>query len=350
MNINLPDILNWEKSYRLKFVNSISGYKGVHLIGTKSADNITNLGIFSSIVHINSDPPQIGFIMRPLTVERDTYENIIKSKEYTINHVQKSFLKKAHFTSVKLASNESEFEACQLTEEYLENFSAPFVAESKVKIGLKLIEDIDIKTNGSRLIIGEIQAISIEENCIEPDGQLDLSEVSNVCVTGLNQYSTVNKFVNHPYVRLKNFPNFKQKERPDNVVFDEETQKYNSSLLPYGTNISAPTIKAFGVSNWKNTSVSNFNHTFNNKVERIKEDYANLLAEYQINEMLYSAKMNFEPIIGKIYHLYLKKNSEDYFLSLIHPDDWKSQDYQGSFQLNSDKTWVKLEDNKITND
>ena len=342
MNIHLDDILDWEKSYRLKFINSISGYKGAHLIGTKSEEGIPNLGIFNSVVHINSDPPQIGFIMRPLTVERHTYENIIKNKFYTINHIQKSFLKKAHYTSVKLDSSESEFEKCNLKEEYVEGLTAPFVKESKIKIGLKLIEDIEIKSNGSRLIIGEVQFVNIKKECIEEDGQLDFSVVNNVCVTGLNKYSTVSKFIDYPYVRSSNFPNFNKKERPDNVVFDNETQTYNSRLLPYGTNIGAPSIKPFGVSIWKNKNISSFNHIFNNKVEQIKSDYTKLIDEYNINELLYGAKMNFEPIIGQTYHLYLKNNSTDHFLSLIHPDTWKSQEHKGSFQLNSDKTWVKI--------
>jgi flavin reductase (DIM6/NTAB) family NADH-FMN oxidoreductase RutF len=345
MNIHLTDILSWDKSYRLKFINSISGYKGVHLIGTNSENGISNLGIFNSVVHINSDPPQIGFIMRPLTVERDTYNNIIETESFTINHVQKSFLKKAHYTSVKLNSNESEFEACNLKTEYIDDIKAPFVKESKIKIGLKLIEDIEIKANGSRLIVGEVQFINIEKDCVEEDGQLDFSVVNSIAVTGLNQYSSVNKFINYPYVRSSEFPNFNKKERPDNVVFDNDTQTYNSSLLPYGTNIGAPSITPFGVSTWKNKNINSFNHIFNNKIEQIKDDYTELIDEYNINELLYGANMSFEPIIGQTYHLFLKKNNTDHFLSLIHPDTWKSQTYKGSFQLNSDKTWIKVDSN-----
>jgi len=345
MNIDFNDILSWDNSYRLRFINSISGYKGAHLIGTKSNAGISNLGVFNSVVHINSNPPQIGFIMRPLTVERHTYLNIIENQYFTINHIQKSFLKKAHYTSAKLDHKSSEFEACQLTEQYIQDIPVPFVEESKVKIGLKLIEDVEIKSNGCRLIIGEIQVIDIVDECVEETGQLDFSTVNSVCVTGLNQYSTVSKFIHYPYVRQHNFPNFKEKERPDNVVFDEETQTYNSSLLPYGTNIGAPSIKPFGVSTWKNKNISSFNHIFNNKVEQIKADYSQLIEEYKTNEILYGAKMNFEPIIGQTYHLYLQKNNTDHFLSLIHPDTWKSQTYKGSFQLNSDKTWIEVDTN-----
>ena len=96
MIYNNRDILTWDKKYRLKFINSISGYKGVHLIGTKSQEGDLNVAIFNSIVHISSEPARIGFIMRPLTVPRDTYNNIIATRQYTINHVHESFLEQAH--------------------------------------------------------------------------------------------------------------------------------------------------------------------------------------------------------------------------------------------------------------
>ena len=64
---------------------------------------------------------------------------------YTINHVHKSFFKQAHYTSAKFQSDQSEFDVCNLTEEYVDQFFAPFVAESTMKIGMKLVEDIEIK-------------------------------------------------------------------------------------------------------------------------------------------------------------------------------------------------------------
>lgn len=341
MKASLTEIMEWEERFRLKFINSISGYKGVHLIGTKDKDDTTNLAIFNSIVHIGSSPPLIGFIMRPLTVERNTYNNIIESGYYTINHVHRSFLKQAHYTSAKFPETVSEFDECNLTPEYSGVFIAPFVGESKVKLGMKFHKDIEIETNGTRLVIGEVQEVLIEDDFVEEDGQIDLEKSKDVCVTGLNQYSTVSKTEKIPYARLSEVPNFKGKERPDNVVFNEETQSYNANLLPYGTNIGAPSIHASGVSTWVNTSVNSFNHAFNNKIELIKEEYQSLINEYEINDLLYKANMNFEPIIGQEYHLYFSNKRGENFLSLIPPNSWKME-HVGSYILNNDKTWKEI--------
>ena len=343
MHIDLQDINGWDRTYRLKFVNSISGYKGVHLIGTANTQKETNLAIFNSVVHIASDPPLIGFIMRPLTIERGTYQNIKETGTYTINHVHKSFLKKAHYTSANFSTQDSEFDLCNLAEEHHFNFPAPFVKESKIKMALKLKEDIEIKANGSRLIIGEIQHVIVDEDFIDISGQLDLALAHDVCVTGLNQYSSVSKFKNMPYARVEELPNFKAKERPDNVVFDEESQSYNSNILPYGSNIGAPRITPTGVSSWKNISINSFNHTINNKIERIKEEYQDLIDSYNINEMLYKANMSFEPIIGETYHLYANDNADEQFLSLIPPNSWKKT-FLGSFKINHQKLWERVAD------
>ena len=342
MRTELTEIMNWDERYRLKFINSISGYKGVHLIGTKNKSDQTNLAIFNSIVHIGSSPPLIGFIMRPLTVERNTYSNIKETGYYTINHVHRSFLKKAHYTSTKFENTISEFDRCNLTPEYSKSFFAPFVEESNIKLGMKLKEDIEIEANGTRFIIGEIQEVIIEDDFIEEDGQIDLEKAKDVCVTGLNQYSSVVKIDKFPYARLSEFPEFKEKERPDNVVFDEETQTYNSSILPYGTNIGAPSIEPNGVSTWINTSVNRFNHTFQNKIDLIKENYQSLIKEYEINDLLYKANMSFEPIIGKEYHLYFSDKKGKNFLSLIPPDSW-DMEHIGSYILDNDKTWKKTD-------
>ncbi|MFT4667610.1 MAG: flavin reductase (DIM6/NTAB) family NADH-FMN oxidoreductase RutF [Gammaproteobacteria bacterium] len=343
MIIKPEEIYSWNHKYRLKFINSLSGYKGVHLIGSKGKNGITNLAVFNSIVHISSEPARIGFIVRPLSVPRHTYNNIVETEYFTINHVHKSFVEQAHFTSLKLENTESEFDLCNLEEQYISNFHAPFVTESNVKIGLKLIEDIEIKESGCRLIIGEVLLVDTKEEFLEEDGQLDLEKSFDVCVTGLNQYSSVKKMINIPYARKADVPNFGQKKRPDNVVFDEESQNYNAHLLPYGSNIGSPSIKSNNLSAWKTMGINSFNHILKNQIEGIKDEYDTLVKTYHINESLYNAKYEFEPIIGETYHLYVRDNSNENFLSMIPPNTWKRK-HLGSFKLNSNKVWEEIKD------
>ena len=93
------DLMGLEQRYRAAFVNSLSGFKSVALIGTKDANGQTNLAIFNSFVHIGANPPYIGFISRPDSVDRHTLSNIMETGYYTINHINESIFRQAHQTS-----------------------------------------------------------------------------------------------------------------------------------------------------------------------------------------------------------------------------------------------------------
>ena len=189
------------KIYRLNLINSITGYKPANLIGTKSKNGVTNLAIFSSVIHLGSNPALIGIVTRPNTVPRHTYKNIIDTKYFTINHISKENIKKAHYTSAKFKDEESEFEKCSLEEMYIDNFYAPFVKESKVKIGLKLVEEITINSNNTILIVGRVTKIKTRNELIEEDGSLKFEELDTVCISGLDSYYSTKKIAKYPYAK-----------------------------------------------------------------------------------------------------------------------------------------------------
>ena len=62
MHLTREDIQNTERIKRFNIINSITGIKPANLIGTISADGKTNLAIFSSDIHLGSNPALIGFI------------------------------------------------------------------------------------------------------------------------------------------------------------------------------------------------------------------------------------------------------------------------------------------------
>ena len=111
MELNFQDIKKLDKVYRINLINSITGAKPANLIGTKSTNSVENLAVFSSVVHLGSNPPLIGFFIRPqIKKKSDTYQNILENKYFTINSISKKYIVNAHFTSKKIASNLSEFE------------------------------------------------------------------------------------------------------------------------------------------------------------------------------------------------------------------------------------------------
>ncbi len=210
MILEEKDIKNLERKYRLNLINSITGIKPANLIGTISNDKKDNLAVFSSLVHLGSNPAQLGMITRPQTDGiKDTYANIMQNGFYTVNHISRPFIKKAHYTSAKLEKQYSEFDIMNIKRAYIKDFIAPFVAESKVKIGMRHLESIELP-NGCIFIIGEIVLIDLPDALVDDKGQINLEAYDLVGISGLNAYYDLNKITSFPYVRVNEIPDFNE--------------------------------------------------------------------------------------------------------------------------------------------
>ena len=130
-----------------------------------------------------------------------------------------------------------------------------------------------------------------------------------------------------------------ENKKPDNVVYSKE-EGYYAHKLPYATNVGAPAIKTENVDVWKQRGVNKVNKHLTSKFEELKEEYHKLVDEYRWNELVYTAKFSFEPVIGETYHLYVGTDG-GVFLSLIHPTEW-NRECVGSFKLSSDQRWSKV--------
>ena len=181
-------LIDLEKHERAHLINSLGGFKSLALVGTSDSKRNTNLAVFSSIFHVGANPPLIGLIFRPSPPERNTYSNIIETGFYTINHVNETIYKQAHQTSARYDKEISEFEITGLTPEYKDAFFAPYVAESKIQLGIEFKERIDLTINNTTLIIGEIKHIYIPDNCLSKDGFVDIEKANTITCSGLDSY------------------------------------------------------------------------------------------------------------------------------------------------------------------
>ncbi|PKQ46209.1 flavin reductase family protein [Confluentibacter flavum] len=197
------DISELNHFYKINLINSCSGYKSANLIGTKSANGISNVAIFSSVIHLGSEPALLGFILRPATVTRNTYENIKETGVYTINHVHQAIIEDAHHTSAKYESSISEFDMTALEEAYLNNLYAPYVKNAPVQIAMNYVEEYPIKENGTILLVGEIQHLNINDHLLKDDGFVNLLEANVVAINGLDSYTVPMSHTRLAYQRPK---------------------------------------------------------------------------------------------------------------------------------------------------
>lgn len=192
-----------DKVPRLKLINGLSGFKSANLIGTVDSDGIENVAIFSSVIHLGSNPPLLGCILRPHSVPRHTYENIQETGWYTINHVHRDIYKQAHQTSGKYNEELSEFEMANLNPWYSDHCKAPYVKDARIKIGLQPIEEHFIKANDTMLLVGAISELWIPEEAREEDGKLNIEKAGTVAISGLDGYHATNQLDSLGYVRVQ---------------------------------------------------------------------------------------------------------------------------------------------------
>jgi len=197
----LSEIQSWERFYRGNFINGLSGFKSASLIATVNHDGISNLAIFSNIVHLGADPALIGFVNRPREAAPHTIRNIETTGEYSINLIPANLIEQAHQTSAKYGEGESEFKAVGLTEEWTGYSKAPFVLESPVKYCLEVQEIIPIKFNHTSFVIGAITAVFLDRQILAADGFPDLEKANIITSLGIDGYYGTERLARFSYAK-----------------------------------------------------------------------------------------------------------------------------------------------------
>jgi flavin reductase (DIM6/NTAB) family NADH-FMN oxidoreductase RutF len=195
ISFDKEDIRNLAYVKKINLVNSVTGYKSANLIGTKSKAGISNVAVFS--------PAILGFVLRPTTVIRDTYNNIKETGVFTINPIFKSKIEDAHHTSAKYPEEVSEFDKTSLDEEYKDDWHAPFVKEAPIQIAMKYLEEYEIKANGTILVLAEIVKLHVREELLEEDYLINLSKGEIAAINGLDTYAVPTSNLRLSYQRPK---------------------------------------------------------------------------------------------------------------------------------------------------
>jgi len=183
------DIDTLSKIYRLNLINSATGYKSAQLVGSVSSEGNENLAVFSSIVHLGSNPALIGMILRPTTVPRHTYANMKATGVFTLNAIHESQIEDAHHTSAKYPDDISEFDMTVLEPEFKGDFKVPFVKNAPVQMAMKFIEEVYVPSNDVMLIVAQIQELYVKNELLQDDGLINLSKGNVATINGLDTYA-----------------------------------------------------------------------------------------------------------------------------------------------------------------
>lgn len=112
-------------------------------------------------------------------------------------------------------------------------------------------------------------------------------------------------------------------------------------LKGYPTEIGSQKFSPDNIQLFNLEKTSKIKKYYTQKFDELSRSYENLINEIHINEMIYSSKYSFEPVVGECYYLYKK---DDYrFLSLLTPEEWNFKyEFIGEFQFQTDGRWLKI--------
>lgn len=173
-------------------LNDVLGPRPVVLVGTKSAREVDNVAVFNTFQPLGARPPLFSLLIRPLDRQRDTYENMKTTKEWTVNFIRPEWLNKAHATGQHFPPETSEFQQVDLKKEQKGGISPPFVSLAPIQMWFTWGREVNIPENGTRLIVGHLQQLWLTDQLIQ-NGKFDFSTRECVSSWGLDHYATPGK-------------------------------------------------------------------------------------------------------------------------------------------------------------
>ena len=72
---------------------------------------------------------------------------------------------------------------------------------------MQFVETLEIKHNGTVMVIGEIEKLIIDNSAMVDD-DIDLQASNSVGISGINSYYELKKIAQFPYARIEELPEF----------------------------------------------------------------------------------------------------------------------------------------------
>jgi Protein of unknown function (DUF2452) len=145
----------------------------------------------------------------------------------------------------------------------------------------------------------------------------------------------------------------KQNEPKEEFInpIDKAKIAENPGLLPYAHTAGGAVVRPLDKGRIKGNAMMAMYEQTDRQMGQLKEQMETLVQQAkslqrrkEISEVIYQAALGFRPVVGHIYHLYLKKDGL-HTISLVAPDEWgRKQPYVfvATCQLLYDHTWEVL--------
>ena len=157
-----------------------------------------NLAPFSFFNAVCYNPPTLLFCPGVRATDagrKDTYYNILTTKEFVINIVTEELAEAMNITATEMPPEVNEFEMAGLTPAPSTRVRPPRVAESPVNFECTLNQIIEIGDGGPGsgwIVIGNVVHIHVADHILLPDYKIDIRALKPIGRLGGFNYTRVN--------------------------------------------------------------------------------------------------------------------------------------------------------------
>ncbi|EGN99790.1 hypothetical protein SERLA73DRAFT_180005 [Serpula lacrymans var. lacrymans S7.3] len=169
----------------------------IAFVSTLSANGVPNLAPFSYFSMVAHNPPliSVSFSLSPKR-PKDTRENILATKEFTVSIINEAFVEAANATSVEAPADIDEWQLSGLTMAKSTDVNPPWVRESAVGLECELFHTYDICPPSSdeithTLVLGLIKRAHVRSSVMKDDGTVDPLKLRAVSRLGGNTYARI---------------------------------------------------------------------------------------------------------------------------------------------------------------
>ncbi|KAG0706129.1 hypothetical protein DFH29DRAFT_980609 [Suillus ampliporus] len=169
----------------------------IALVSSISSDGVPNLAPFSYFSMVAHNPPllSISFSLSPRK-PKDTKENILATKEFTVSIMSEPFIEAANITSVDAPADVDEWDVSGLTRSTSMDVRPPWVKESAIGLECELFYSYDICPPNSgeithTLVLGLIKRAHVRESVLTAHGTVDPAKLRAVSRLGGTMYARI---------------------------------------------------------------------------------------------------------------------------------------------------------------
>lgn len=192
-----PASLNPTRAYLLQL--ACIQPRPIALVSTRSSQGVGNLAPFSYFTGVASTPPTLCLSIARRNPEKDTYTNIVTTRELVIHMVDRSMAERMVATSADYPPTVDELAACGFTAVASERVKPPRVAEAPIAMECRLRQVVEVAEgdHGAHLILATILRYHVRE-AVWNGGRIDPTSLDPIGRLAGQSYCTCRTQFNLP--------------------------------------------------------------------------------------------------------------------------------------------------------